>query len=218
MIVIRAFGNMNFIKRVGILCLTLFSVLSAGNAMAQNDTSFSVKQGRVEATVHKMPVVKPHSAKKALILSAVLPGAGQVYNGQAWKVPIVYAAVGGVAYYTYSNYTQMKMYKDEYLYRVNNNDAPLHTDNAEIVGAPTSNIYNMYETYNKTFQLSIIIAAAVYGLNLLDAYVFGHLYDFQITDDLTLNLSPELMPYCFSSSPTGIGLSFLPGASIRLRF
>ncbi len=34
---------------------------------------------------------KPHSAKKASTLSAILPGAGQVYNKQAWKIPIIYA-------------------------------------------------------------------------------------------------------------------------------
>ena len=68
---------MNIIKRVGLLCLTLFSVLWAGNAVAQNDTVLSNRQGRAEGAVHTVAVEKPHSAKKALILSAVLPGAGR---------------------------------------------------------------------------------------------------------------------------------------------
>ena len=208
----------NNIKRVGSLCLALFCVLFCGAAVAQNDTALVARQGRTEGTVHTVAVEKPHSAKKALILSAVLPGAGQVYNGQAWKIPIVYAGLGGVAYYTYSNYTQMRLYKDEYLYRVNNNGATLHPDDVDISGAPTSNIYNLYEDYNKTFQLSVIIAAAVYGLNLLDAYVFGHLYDFQITDDLTLNIAPELLPYNKIGGTFGTGLGFAPAVGIRLRF
>lgn len=209
---------MNNIKRVGKVCLTLFCVFLSLNALAQNDTTFAVQQGRVEATVHKMPEVKPHSAKKALILSAVLPGAGQVYNGQAWKIPIIYAAIGGLGYYTYSNYTQMKYYKDEYLYRVNHSGASLHPDDPELAATPTTNVYNLYETYDKTFQLSVIISVAVYGLNLLDAYVFGHLYDFQITDDLTLNITPELLPTSNVYGSQTAPFSFVPAATIRLKF
>ena len=59
---------------------------------------------------------------------------------------------------------------------------------------PNSSIYNLYQSNNKNFQLFVIISAAVYGLNLIDAYVFGHLYDFQVNDDLSLRLSPSLAP------------------------
>lgn len=205
-------------KRVGVLYLTLFSLFSGNCVFAQQDSVVDGKQGRVEATVHSVAVEKPHNPNTALILSAVLPGAGQVYNGQAWKIPIVYAALGGVAYYTYNNFTQMKLYKEEYLHRVNNDGATLHPDDPDIANNTTSNIYNLYEDYNKTFQLSVIIAAAVYGLNLVDAYVFGHLYDFQITDDLTLNFAPEIIPNLYNSSSFGRHLSFVPAATIRLKF
>ena len=193
------------------MCLTLFSVMFMSTANAQNDSI--LQNERISATVHRMPEVK-HSPKKALILSAVLPGAGQVYNKQAWKVPIIYAALGGVGYYTYNNFTQMKYYKDEYLYRVNHDDATQYPGDADMVATPTSNIYNMYETYNKTFQLSVIIAVAVYGINLLDAYVYGHLFDFQISDDLTLNVSPMVI----GTPNQSYGLSFAPVASLRFRF
>ena len=209
---IRNVVNINHLKRVGFLCLTLFSVLFIPSANAQIDTTMQTE--RIVATVHRMPEVKEHSPKKALILSAVLPGAGQVYNKQAWKIPIIYAALGGVGYYTYSNFTQMKYYKDEYLYRVNHNDVTQYPDDPDMVATPTSNIYNMYQTYDKTFQLSVIIAVAVYGLNLLDAYVYGHLFDFQISDDLTLNLSPMVI----GTPNYNTGLSFAPAASFKLRF
>ncbi len=184
-------------KRVGLLCLALFLVMQHGGVRAQSTTA------------------KDHSPNKALILSAVLPGAGQAYNHQAWKIPIVYAALGGMGYYTLYNYREMKSYKDEYLYRVNHDDTPLEADYAAF---PTSNIYNLYETYNKSFQLSVIITVAVYGLNLIDAYVFGHLFDFQITDDLTLNVSPELLPSGGGKLWGNNGFSFVPAASIRLTF
>ena len=68
----------------------------------------------------------------------------------------------------------------------------------------------MYQSSNKSFQRYILITIAVYGFNLLDAYVFGHLYDFQVSDDLSLNVSPSLMPVPsegYALSPT-LNLSF----------
>ena len=208
-------------KRVGLLCLTLFSVFFSTTLSAQTVDTIG-RRGPIARTVTntstataQQPQEKVHSPNRALIYSAVLPGLGQVYNHQAWKIPIIYAALGGMGYYTYYNYTEMKSYKDEYLYRVNHNDTPRDADMAI---TPTSNIYNMYETYNKSFQLSVILSVAVYGLNLLDAYVFGHLFDFQIDDNLSLQMSPELMPTFCSGLALGNSFSFIPAASIRIRF
>ena len=157
----------------------------------------------VSANAQTLPdTTSEHSPKKALLLS-LLPGAGQVYNGQAWKIPIIYGAFGGMGYLIYDNYTNMRAFKDEYLLRVNGGEPQLEN----YTYYPNSSIYNLYQTYNKNFQLMVIITAVIYGLNLVDAYVFGHLYDFQISDDLTLNLSPTLINSQFLLTP-GITCSF----------
>ena len=146
-----------------------------------------------------------HSATKALCLS-ILPGAGQVYNHQAWKIPIIYGAFAGMGYFIYDNYSNMKMFKDEYLYRVNNYDTP-SLEGYE--SYPTSSIYNLYNNYNKNFQLMIIITVGIYALNLVDAYVFGHLFDFQIDDDISMNLVPALQLTPLGWQPTlGVGIQF----------
>lgn len=149
--------------------------------------------------------VKEHSADKALLWS-LIPGGGQIYNRQAWKVPIIYGAFAGMGYLIYDNYTSMKTFKDEYLYRVNHNDTPSLQDYASY---PTDNIYSLYNNYNKNFQLMIIITVGVYALNLIDAYVFGHLFDFQIDQNLTLSLHPSLLEQPGNICPAlGIGLMF----------
>ena len=127
-----------------------------------------------------------HSPNTALLLSLV-PGGGQVYNHQAWKIPIIYGALGTVGYFTYSYYTQMKTYKDQYLFCVENglNDYE---------GRPRQNIYNLYDNYNRNFQLFIFIDIAVYALNLIDAYVFGHLFDFEMDDNLAFKPQPLFAP------------------------
>lgn len=151
---------------------------------------------------------KEHNPNKALLLSLV-PGAGQVYNGQAWKIPIIYGALGGVGYVAYTNYASMKAFKDEYLLRVGGGTPQLEGYTAY----PNSSIYNLYQSHNKNFQLFVIITAAVYGLNLIDAYVFGHLYDFQITDDLSMNLTPS-----FATTPMGATMISSPAIQATLRF
>ena len=56
------------------------------------------------------------------------------------------------------------------------------------------NIYSLYNSYNRDFQLMIIITVGIYALNLVDAYVFGHLFDFQIDDNLSLGPSLSVTP------------------------
>lgn len=149
----------------------------------------------------------PHNPTKAVLLS-LIPGAGQIYNGQAWKIPIIYAALGGVGYFVYDYYTNMTAFKNEYLHRVNGGTPQL----IGYTNYPNSSIYNLYQSNNKNFQLFVIISAAVYGLNLIDAYVFGHLYDFQVNDDLSLNFSPSFTPDF--TNPTGLA----PTLQMTFRF
>ena len=90
---------------------------------------------------------KPHSADVALRWS-IIPGGGQIYNHQAWKIPIIYTAFAGVGYLIYTNYTSMATFRDEYLYRVNHNDSP----NLERYASySTSNIRSLYNSYNRYY-------------------------------------------------------------------
>ncbi|MBR6266149.1 MAG: hypothetical protein IKR66_06125, partial [Bacteroidales bacterium] len=82
---------------LGIVCFLTVSVV------AQNDSIVEL-QGVSKET--KEEVEKTHSPKTASILSAVLPGTGQIYNGSWWKTPIVYAGFAGLGYglYFYQDY------------------------------------------------------------------------------------------------------------------
>ena len=170
---------------------------------------FTLQAQRVEVQPPAEPVdlkvPEEHSASKALLLS-LIPGGGQIYNGQAWKVPVIYGAFAGMGYAIHYNYTRMAKFKDEYLYRVNHNGTPNLADYANY---PTSSIYSLYNSYDRDFQLMVIITAGIYALNLIDAYVFGHLYDFRIDDDISLAVVPTVL-----SSPQG----FQPSVGVSLNF
>ena len=165
---------------------------TVGNAVITADTV--VKQQKPAKTAK---VKKPHSPTKATIMSACLPGLGQVYNGKWWKVPIVYAGLGGLGYLVYSNYSEYSAYLHAYEFQTG--DLPegvtLNTHETELANKYSSSQLQTYkESYRRDFEFYTILTVAWYGLNILDACVDGHLYNYDISDDLSLSVDPYLRP------------------------
>lgn len=139
---------------------------------------------------------KKHSPQKASVYSAILPGAGQVYNKKYWKVPIVYSALGSAAYFTYDNGNKYKQYRDALLLRQDG-----ETD--EYNGVYTdSQLITIMEYYERNKEISIIMTAAVYILNIVDASVDAHLFDFDVSEDLSLNTTTKLIHTQSGYQPT----------------
>lgn len=153
--------------------------------------------------------VKAHSPKRATIYSAILPGMGQVYNKQAWKIPIIYALGATTTYIAINNYQNSIKFKNEYFNRLDGKTSELLPDYSTY---SDESILSLHEAYNKNFQLSVMITGAVYLLNIVDAMVYGHLFDFEINEDLGASIRPFATPSfgCFSPS---IGMSL----SIRMK-
>lgn len=153
--------------------------------------------------------VKTHSPKRATIYSAILPGMGQVYNKQAWKIPIIYAIGATTTYIAINNYQNSIKFKNEYFNRLDGKTSELLPDYSTY---SDESILSLHEAYNKNFQLSVMITGVVYLLNIIDAMVYGHLFDFDINEDLGASIKPFAAPSfgCFSPS---IGMSL----SIRMK-
>ena len=181
-----------------------------GNATVAVDTSKVVASNDTLAT-DSLSAVSQHSPTKALWMSAALPGLGQVYNKQAWKIPIIYGGAAAVTYFAITNYRSREKFKNEYINRQNGNTDDLLERYANY---PDANIYSLYQSYNRNFQLSLIVGGLFYALNILDAYVYGHLFDFEITDDISLHLRPNVDMFTFDngfSSPA-------TGLTVQIRF
>ena len=191
-------------KRYGLKLTTMILLFSIVCTCTAQQTTQSASQNTSQVSV-----VSTHSPAKATLLS-LLPGAGQIYNHQAWKIPIIYGILGGLGYFVYDNYGKMVSFRDEYLLRVNDGVKEL----SGYENYPDASIYSLYQSYNQRFQLFVILTAVAYGLNLVDAYVFGHLFDFQINDDLSLNVVPEVSPQWLPHT----GPTFAPTVSMTLTF
>lgn len=127
------------------------------------------------------------SPQKTAILSAAMPGLGQVYNKKYWKVPIIYAGLLTSAYYVKDNHQQYKMYKSAYLTRVDND--PNTTD--EFVGKySNSNLIELKDFYRRNREISALFLVGTYILNIVDASVDAHLFYYDISEDISLNIIP----------------------------
>ena len=127
------------------------------------------------------------SPKKAAILSAALPGLGQIYNKKYWKAAIIYAGLLTSAYYINDNNNRYKQYKEAYIIRIDNN--PNTTDN--YVGEYSSgDLLILKDFYRRNREISILCFVGTYILNIVDASVDAHLFDYDISDDISLHITP----------------------------
>jgi hypothetical protein len=153
------------------------------------------KASTKDTLVNVKPVVpdsvKKHSPKKATIYSAVLPGLGQIYNHKWWKVPILYAGFAGVGYAIGFNQKYYTDFRQALKDRID--DDPTTID-PYLNKYSAANLDELQKYYRKNRDLSYIILGAVYVLNIIDANVDAHLFDFDVGNDLSLNVRPTGIP------------------------
>jgi len=164
-----------------------------------------------------------HSPKKAGMLSAILPGLGQMYNHKYWKAPIVWGALGGVGYLAYLNTAYYSFFHGALIIA----NYPYHTsadlfnyaekspyksiatnlssNDISKMSESTFQIQNDY--YQRNRDLSYFFVGILYLCNILDATVDGHLYNYNIDDDLSFHIQPSILSAGMSSS-SAMGMSF----------
>lgn len=147
--------------------------------------------------------LKPHSPLRATIFSAVVPGMGQVYNRKAWKGLIAVGGLGTCGAFIAHNNDRFRLYRDA-LIAERDGDPSTINDTGYDAGA----LDQLQETYHQWRDLSYICFGAVYLLQVLDANVDGHLFYYDVGDDLSLNFHPSVV------STTGVQ----PALGLTIRF
>jgi hypothetical protein len=126
-------------------------------------------------------------ARIAAFCSAIVPGLGQAVNKKWWKIPIIYAAGAGVGYFFIQNHTQYVLYRNEITFRVNN---PNQSNN--FPDYSLDNLVIIKNQYRKYRDLSTMGLGLIYVLNILDAYVDGHLKKFDVSENLSIHIKPHI--------------------------
>jgi len=152
-----------------------------------------------------------HSAKKAAIMSAVLPGLGQAYNKKYWKMPIIYAGFGVLTYFIIKNTGEYHNFRTAYNIVATGDSANFDNEYVVRYNANLTQLEEGRNYYRRNMNLSYILTGALYLLNIIDASVDASLYDFDVSDDLSIRFEPVSDQYLLSPMPA-------PAITLRFKF
>ncbi|MEN9444211.1 MAG: hypothetical protein RIS47_1101 [Bacteroidota bacterium] len=184
-----------FLKKIHIPILLLFMCCGIATTIHAQTDSLAVTTTINEVVISSNDTIQPapillagdtiavsvrkKNPKIATWLSAVVPGAGQFYNGKVWKIPIIYGAFATTLYLINDFDKRYKFYREQY---------DVQTDSYMKERAKQGMSY-----YRRYRDLNYLITVAIYTLNIIDANVDAHFASFDISDDISMNIRPLLI-------------------------
>lgn len=157
------------------------------------DSSEKKRKGLNHFLKHDYP-----NPRKAFFLSLAIPGGGQLYNQRYWKLPFVYAIIGGAGYSIYFNTTEYRRFRTAYENRITG-----IPDEFEHTITNLQTLKSITDTYRSNMELSYVFLIGGYLFTAAEALVDAHLKTFNVSDDLSIKIKPS-----FHTDNTGVGLVF----------
>jgi hypothetical protein len=162
-------------------------IVSANNDTSSNKNSSGFKNWvearALRAQAYYFGGKQPYAGRSAF-LSAILPGAGQVYNKQSWKLGLVWGGIGLTMYNLDRNLFQYRRFRDAYELSVMGVDHELSflSQNA---------LKSFRDQFRSNLELNYIALGLVYILNIAEAFISGHLAGFDVSKDLSFYVPPS---------------------------
>ncbi len=192
---------------------------------AEFDTLLIVDEQPVESSENKLSLSRREkrssvkepflpNPQKATWYAIVCPGLGQIYNRSYWKLPIVY---GGVLAFTYLISWNGRMYNDyrNAYFDISDDDpttdsyldlSPNYKGTLEEKQKLTNSLKTKTTSYRRARDLSIFGSVALYVVSVIDAFVDAHLYDFEVSNDLSFRVEPVIENYSIYSYRPSVGV------------
>lgn len=213
-----------------ILFLTSVSILAQ---KPQKDSlitrPISVDSAQVKGTVFKKDTIKKAfkiNPREITKQSAMIPGWGQAKIKNYWFIPVIYAGFGACAYFINFNGGRYKLFRgayfelsaaeDAYALAIKNNttaERPADFKELTIKGVTykfsKSNLKTYMDYYRRYRDLSYVAIPVVWAVNVLEVNVAAHLKSFDMSDDISMKLSPS-----FPQTALGMGV----GAKMTFAF
>ncbi|MCE7062151.1 DUF5683 domain-containing protein [Dyadobacter sp. CY343] len=156
---------------------------------------------------------------------ALIPGGGQIYNRDYWKLPIIYLSLGGGLFAYHLNTLKYKDFLAAYklFYNLNtgklaegvtaDTKMPVRVRNvlntaSRVDSASIDQIQRQKNYWRRYRNVALLTTGVIYTLSIIEANVAAHLKSFDISDDLTLNVSPKLVHPGLPSPSPGLRLVF----------
>ena len=213
-------------RLVFILSIIAFAITSNSNASTvQNDSIYLIESIDTLQVVQEVDTVETYAststfkpdAQKAVWLATIVPGLGQIYNRQYWKLPIIYGGTLALAYGITWNDRMYVDYRKGYVDLMDKNPNTNYFEYLLPAGVTldstnkdyyTKVIKNKLDNYRRNRDLCIITTAVLYLLSIIDAYVDAQLFDYDISPDLSLQVTPTVIaPSSSYEQDSSVGLS-----------
>jgi hypothetical protein len=216
-------------KLARILFFIAFLIVNNVNAATlQNDSIFLLENGDSLHITYQVDTVRAVETEvststfqpdpeKSVWLAAIVPGLGQIYNRQYWKVPIIYGGAMGLAYGITWNDRRYVDYRKGYVDLLdtdpNTNYFIYLLPEGVTLDSSNKSYYTRIfktklDTYRRNRDLCIIASAALYLLSIIDAYVDAQMFDYDISPDLSLEVTPTVIaPSSLYEQDSSVGLS-----------
>ena len=174
----------------------------------------------VKDTVQVKPLVKPYKIipRQATLKSLMIPGWGQLYNRQYWKLPLVagaFATLGVIANYNNVRYTKYRDFYYQVSPRVEDPSYKPPTtvsvpyEDGTIRDLDINQLKRLTDGFRRNRDYTYIGMVLAWTFNVVDANVSAHLKTFDVSDDISLKVKPTVDYQPFSQSlVSGITLSF----------
>jgi hypothetical protein len=149
-----------------------------------------------------------HSPKKATNRSVILPGLGQAYNKQYWKIPLVYGvlAIPASTYVYNDDWYQKTKFAYEARFKANAGDASdVSKIDSKLSNLSLASLQSYRNIFRRDRDYSIMWFILAWGINIVDATVSGHLKEFDVNNNLSIRLTPYVQP---SQQQSGLALQF----------
>lgn len=164
------------------------------NAQIQDSTLSAKEQRKIERKIKNENWLP--SPKKALLLGLTIPGGGQIHNRRWWKLPFVYGIYGGIIYAIDYNGGWFRRFRDAFLAEANS-----ETHEFSGLGLSSNSLRSFRNKFDKQLQLSYLGLFLAHGLISMEGFVDAHLQSFDIDDDLSLRIQPQVIMDPLTAQP-----------------
>ncbi len=193
--------------KIAMQILVSVLLMAAGRATAQNGKPLVVPTDSTTRTVNPaftkdtltrivnndtIKIVPKHNPRTATLHSLILPGWGQAYNHEYWKIPIVYGALGTAAGFFIYNNTWYKRTKKAFEIRIDNDTANFPSIHPILQPLSAQSLQIYRNSFRRDRDYSALYFIILWGLNIADATVFAHLRNFDVSEDLSLHINPTI--------------------------
>jgi len=190
--------------RISVKLFFLLFLLSLAHVQGQDSIAVNKATSESEITIPSKAIEpKLHSPRRALLLSTFLPGAGQIYNKKYWKAPLIWGGFVALGFSLDFNIFAYRTYRTAYIARTDNDVLTTDTTFGILTDAQ---VLSNTKFYHRKVNLTFVGFALLYTANLIDAYVDGHLFQFDVGEDIAIHWNPSFYDLSARSFSAGIQL------------